>query len=680
MPLHILPELGQVALILSLLVALLQSLLPLFGAQRGIASWMAVARPAAFAQLALIALAYAILTHAFLVQDFSLRYVAANSNTLLPMSYRYSAVWGAHEGSLLLWVMILSGWSAAVAAFSRHLPNAVTARVLGTMGLVSVGFLAFMLFTSNPFERVLPAAAEGRDLNPLLQDFGLIVHPPMLYMGYVGFVVPFAFAIAALLDRNVSSAETVAGWLRWTRPWTNVAWGFLTLGIALGSWWAYYELGWGGWWFWDPVENASFMPWLAGAALLHSQATTEKRGSFRSWTLLLAIAAFSLSLLGTFLVRSGVLTSVHSFAADPSRGVFILAFLALVVGGSLLLYALRAPDDSQTAKPFVASSRETLLLANNLLLTAACAMVLLGTLYPLLADALELGKISVGPPYFSLLFIVLMAPLVLLLPFGPLTRWQREEPGRPLRMLAPWFVLALVGGAVAFFQAPQGPWKTAAGVAGALWVAAGTLRFVWQRLRSQGGRLTAEMLGMSLAHFGIAVFLVGALLIEAQQQVREVAMTPGQTLTLGRDSFRLVDVDRVQGPNYVATRAAVDVFRDDDKVTTLHPEKREYASGGQVMTEAGIRPGVTRDLFVALGEPLGNGAWAVRVHIKPFVRWVWVGALLMALGGFVTAFDKRFRARRRALVPADASPADARPANAPSHGAPMTTALAETAP
>ena len=651
MPLHILPELGQIALILALLIVGLQSTLPLLGAHRGIDAWMAVARPAVFAQLALVALAYAILTHAFLAQDFSLRYVVANSNSLLPVGYRYSAVWGAHEGSLLLWSLILAVWSAAVAAFSRHLPAPVMARVLGVMGMVSLGFLAFMIFTSNPFERVLPAAVEGRDLNPLLQDFGLIVHPPMLYMGYVGFAVPFAFAIAALLDRSPSSADSVAVWLRWTRPWTNVAWGCLTLGIALGSWWAYYELGWGGWWFWDPVENASFMPWLAGAALLHSQATTEKRGSFRSWTLLLAIAAFSLSLLGTFLVRSGVLTSVHSFAADPSRGVFILIFLGLVVGGSLLLYALRAPDDTHTAKPFTGASRETLLLLNNLLLTAACAMVLLGTLYPLLADALDLGKISVGPPYFSLLFIILMTPLVLLLPLGPLTRWQREEPSRPLRMLAPWAALALIAGAIAYFQAPQGPWKTAAGVAGALWVAFGTLRFVWQRLRSQGGRLTAEMTGMVLAHMGIAVFLVGALLIEAQQQMREIAMQPGQTLTLGRDSFRFDGVERLQGPNYIASRGTVEVFRDDRRVTTLHPEKREYMSGGQVMTEAGIRPGITRDLFVALGEPLGNGAWAVRVHIKPFVRWVWIGALLMALGGFVTACDKRFRAKRRERAP-----------------------------
>ena len=643
---HLLPEFGQIALILALLISLLLSTLPLIGAQRGLAPWMAIARPAAWAQLALVGVAFAILTWAFVAQDFSVRYVATNSNSLLPMMYRYSAVWGAHEGSLLLWALILAAWTAAVAAFSKSLPQPVVARVLGVMGIVSLGFLAFLIFTSNPFERVLPAAAEGRDLNPLLQDFGLIVHPPMLYMGYVGFAVPFAFAIAALLDRNASKPEMVAGWLRWTRPWTNVAWAFLTLGIALGSWWAYYELGWGGWWFWDPVENASFMPWLAGAALLHSQAITEKRGSFRSWTLLLAIATFSLSLLGTFLVRSGVLTSVHAFAADPGRGLFILIFLGLIVGASLLLYALRADD--APGKPFASQSRETLLLLNNVFLTAACAMVLIGTLYPLLLDAIgSEHKISVGPPYFSLLFIVLMLPIVLLVPLGPLLKWQRDSVAKPLRLLLPWLGVALICGAIAYFQAPQGPLKTAAGVAGALWVGLGTLRFVSQRLRSAGGRLTAEMTGMALAHFGIAVFLIGALLVEAQVQQREIAMKPGETLTLGRDSFRFVGVEQLQGPNYMASRGTVEIFRDDKPVTTLHPEKREYASGGQVMTEAAIRPGVTRDLFVALGEPLGGNAWAVRVHVKPYIRWVWAGALLMALGALVTAVDRRFRRTRK---------------------------------
>ena len=640
----LLPELGHVALALALLVALVQAFLPLLGAQRGLAPLMAVARPAAYLQLALVGLAFAILSRAFAAGDFSLRYVAENSNSLLPMVYRYTAVWGAHEGSLLLWALVLALWTAAVAAFSRALPLPVVARVLGVMGVVAVGFLAFLIFTSNPFERLLPAAAEGRDLNPLLQDPGLIVHPPMLYAGYVGFAVPFAFAIAALLEGRID-----AQWLRWTRPWTNVAWAFLTIGIALGSWWAYYELGWGGWWFWDPVENASFMPWLAGAALLHSQAVTEKRGSFGGWTLLLAIAAFSLSLLGTFLVRSGVLTSVHAFAADPTRGLFVLVFLGIVIGGSLLLYALRAPDADANAKPFAAASRETLLLVNNLLLATACAMVLLGTLYPMLADALDLGKISVGPPYFAMMFLLLMAPLVALVPFGPLTRWQREDIGTPLRMLAPWALLAVVAGIAAFVLAPQGGWKTAAGVLGAAWVGFGTLRFLVTRWTQPGARLTREMLGMSLAHFGIAVFLVGALLVEGLNQQRETAVRPGGQVAIGGDCFVLRGIEHHEGPNYTSDRATVDVLAGcRDKVATLHPEKRRYAAGGQVMTEVGLLPGVTRDLYVALGEPLGDDAWALRVHVKPFVRWIWAGALLMALGGLVTATDRRFRQPARA--------------------------------
>ncbi len=636
-----LPELGQIALILALLVAVLQALLPLAGAQRGKANWMAVARPAAFAQLFLVLAAFVVLTIAFVTQDFSVKYVAQNSNSLLPLVYRYTAVWGSHEGSLLLWALVLAIWTAAVAEFSRALPEKVIARVLGVMGIIAVGFLAFLIFTSNPFIRLLPSPGEGRDLNPLLQDPGMIIHPPMLYVGYVGFAVPFAFAIAALLDGNVD-----ARWLRWTRPWTNIAWGFLTAGIALGSWWAYYELGWGGWWFWDPVENASFMPWLVGAALLHSQAVTEKRGTFRGWTLLLAIAAFSLSLLGTFLVRSGVLTSVHAFAADPTRGLFVLIFLGLVIGGSLLLYALRvqglADSETDSRGSFAASSRETLLLTNNVLLTSACGMVLLGTLYPLLADALGMGKISVGPPYFGMLFVLLMTPLVLLVPFGPLTRWQREQVSKPLSMLLPWAVLALVLAVIAYFMAPQGQWKTAAGIFAAAWVALGTLRFVWTRVRSNG-RFTPEMLGMTLAHFGIAVFLVGALLVEALNVQRELALKAGQTVEVGRYGFRFEGVDEVRGPNYLSDRGHVQVLRNDRPLTLLHPEKRAYASGGQVMTEAGIRPGLFGDVYVALGDRLGDDAWAVRVHIKPFVRWIWLGAALMALGGFVTAADKRFR-------------------------------------
>ncbi|CAN7383303.1 heme lyase CcmF/NrfE family subunit [Pseudoxanthomonas sp. LjRoot143] len=640
-----LPEIGQIALILALLVAILQSVLPLAGAHRNKAAWMEVARPAAYAQVWLLTLAFIALTAAFVQQDFSVKYVAGNSNSLLPMVYRYTAVWGSHEGSLLLWALVLALWTGAVALFSRSLPEVVMARVLGVMGVVTVGFLAFLIFTSNPFVRLLPSPGEGRDLNPLLQDPGMIIHPPLLYVGYVGFVVPFAFAIAALLDGHVD-----ARWLRWTRPWTNVAWGFLTLGIALGSWWAYYELGWGGWWFWDPVENASFMPWLVGAALIHSQAVTEKRGVFRGWTLLLAIAAFSLSLLGTFLVRSGVITSVHAFAADPTRGVFILIFLGIVIGSSLLLYALRAPqlaDADGEKRYFSASSRETLLLANNLLLTAACAMVLLGTLYPLIADALDLGKISVGPPYFSLLFIVLMAPLVALVPFGPLTKWQRDTPGKLMAMLLPWAGLALVLAAIAYFMAPQGKLKAAAGILGAAWVGLGTLRFIWQRLRANG-RFTPEMLGMTLAHTGIAVFLVGALLVEALNVQRELAVKPGQTVEVGRWGFHFQGVDETQGPNYLSDRGHVQVLRDGKPVVLLHPEKRAYASGGQVMTEAGIKPGFLGDVFVAIGEPLGNGAWALRVHIKPFIRWIWLGAALMALGGFVTAADRRFRNHKKA--------------------------------
>ncbi|MEK0265433.1 heme lyase CcmF/NrfE family subunit [Stenotrophomonas rhizophila] len=634
-----LPELGQILLVTALLMALLQTVLPLWGAHRGRATWMAVARPAAYAQLALLLGAFGVLTAAFVTQDFSVRYVAENSNSLLPLAYRYSAVWGAHEGSLLLWALVLALWCGAVALWSKRLPAEVSARVLGVLGIISIGFLAFLIFTSNPFARLLPAPLEGRDLNPLLQDPGLIIHPPMLYIGYVGFAVPFAFAIAALLEGRVD-----ARWLRWTRPWTNVAWGFLTIGIALGSWWAYYELGWGGWWFWDPVENASFMPWLAGAALIHSQAVTEKRGSFASWTLLLAIAAFALSLLGTFLVRSGVLTSVHSFAADPSRGTFILIFLALVIGGALLLYALRAGalTSEDPRRGFLPTSRETLLLANNLLLAAACGMVLLGTLYPLLADALGLGKVSVGPPYFGTLFVVLMAPLVALLPFGPLVNWQRDQASRRLAMLAPWAGLALLLGVIAYFMAPQGALKTAAGVTGAAWVAFGTARFVWTRLRGNG-RFTAEMVGMLLAHGGVAVFLAGALLVEALNVQREVALAPGQSLVVGSYEVRFEGVDHQQGPNYVADRGHLRVLQHDRELALLHPEKRLYASGGQVMTEAGIHARLNGDVYVALGESLGNNAWAVRVHIKPFVRWIWLGALLMALGGFVTAADRRFR-------------------------------------
>jgi cytochrome c-type biogenesis protein CcmF len=634
----VLPELGQVALILALLLALLLGTMPLVGAQRGNHAWMLTARPLAYGQLLFIAAAYGFLTYAFVVHDFSVTYVAGNSNSLLPTLYQYPAVWGAHEGSLLLWVLILGVWTMAVAVFSKKLPQPVVARVLAVMGWISVGFLSFLIFTSNPFARLLPAAQEGNDMNPLLQDPGMIFHPPLLYTGYVGFAVAFAFAIAALIDGNVN-----VQWVRWARPWTNVAWGFLTWGICLGSFWAYYELGWGGWWFWDPVENASFMPWLVGLALLHSQAVTEKRGSFRSWTLLLAIAAFSLSLLGTFLVRSGVLTSVHAFASDPRRGLFILTFLAIVIGGSLLLFAFRAPKEEK-GQPFVAFSRETLLLANNLLLSAAASMILLGTLYPLLAEALGLGKISVGSPYFGLLFTLLMAPLVLLVPFGPLTRWQREQPGKPLRILAPWALLALAAGLVAFFSWPGGTIKTAAACVAVLWLTLGTLRFVRERFAQAQGRFTAEMIGMCLAHVGLAVFFFGVMVTESTSVEKDVAAKPGQHFQLRGYDFRFDGAEGVKGPNYQADRGTIVVSHGDRVINTMHPEKRAYVSGGSIMTETAIDGSPFRDIYVAMGDPLGaDGSWALRLHVKPFVHWIWVGALMMAFGAFVVTIDKRFR-------------------------------------
>jgi len=635
-----LPELGQILLLAALLLSLLLGTLPLWGAQRSNNALMSSARPLSYALLAAVVCSYALLTYAFEVHDFSVAYVAKNSNSLLPPLYQASAVWGAHEGSLLLWVMILCAWITAVALKSRALPQTVVARVLSVMGWIAFGFLAFTVFTSNPFERLLPAAIEGHDLNPLLQDPGLIFHPPLLYLGYVGFSVAFAFAIAALIDGRID-----AQWIKWARPWTNAAWGFLTLGIALGSFWAYYELGWGGWWFWDPVENASFMPWLVGAALIHSQAVTEKRGSFSSWTLLLAIAAFSLSLLGTFLVRSGVLTSVHAFASDPERGMFILAFLCLVVGGSLALFAWRTPKEF--GKPFHWQSRESLLLINNLLLTAACAMVLLGTLYPLLAEALDMGKISVGPPYFGKLFLVLMAPMVLLIPFGPLSRWQSDSLGNVARVLMPWLVLAALVALVALFKAPQHPIKTALAFFSVFWITLGTLRFVWQRLRQAQSRFTAEMSGMILAHTGVAVFCFGALMAEALSTEKDVAAKPGQSFEIGAYRFLFQGVQELPGPNFVAQRGAIQVFDGERMLTTLYPEKRQYASGGSIMTEADMQGGISRDLYVALGEPLdANGGWALRLHVKPFIRWIWFGALMMALGAFLVMFDKRFKNRR----------------------------------
>ncbi|MCX7897130.1 MAG: heme lyase CcmF/NrfE family subunit [Rhodocyclaceae bacterium] len=638
------PELGHFALILALFTALVQGTLPLYGAQRGHAQWMALARPAALAVFLLVSVAYLALTWAFYVNDFSVLYVAGHSNTRLPLMYRLAAVWGGHEGSLLLWLLMLAGWSLAVALFSRRLPTAMVARVLAVLGLVMAGLLAFVLLTSNPFERLLPAAEEGRSLNPLLQDPGLVFHPPLLYMGYVGLSVAFAFAISALIAGQLDAA-----WARWSRPWTTVAWIFLTLGIALGSWWAYYELGWGGWWFWDPVENASFMPWLIATALIHSLAVTEKRGSFKNWTVLLAIAAFSLSLLGTFLVRSGVLTSVHAFATDPKRGVFILILLAVVIGSSLLLYATRAPQVSLGGR-FALLSRETMLLVNNVLLVVACGAVLLGTLYPLVVDALGLGKISVGPPYFNTVFVPLMLPLLFLVAIGPVLRWKRAEPRELLRPLLLPAVAALVSAALLPWLA--GAWRM--GVAWALglavWIATA---IVWQSIdRLRKGMPTASWWGMQIAHFGIAVFVVGVTMVSSYEEERDVKMSPGEVVTVGGHTFKFLGVSEAEGPNYVAAVGTFELYKDGKRLRLLHPEKRHYDSSAMPMTEAAIDAGFTRDVYVSLGEPLADGAWAVRVYYKPFVDWIWGGCLLMAIGGAIAASDRRYRIAVRRATPA----------------------------
>ncbi|WP_418319423.1 heme lyase CcmF/NrfE family subunit [Piscinibacter sakaiensis] len=645
------PELGHLALWLALGVSLVQGIVPLVGAQRGRSDLMAIARPSAQALFALIAFAFLCLIASFARNDFSVYNVAANSNTALPLHFRIAASWGSHEGSMLLWLLMQSGWAWAVAQFSRHLPRPVVARILAVMGLLSVGFLLFVLMTSNPFDRLSPMPIDGRDLNPLLQDPGMIFHPPMLYMGYVGFSVAFAFAVAALIGGNLD-----AQWARWTRPWTTVAWAFLTVGIALGSWWAYYELGWGGWWFWDPVENASFMPWLVGTALIHSLAVTEKRGSFKSWTVLLAILAFSLSLLGTFLVRSGVLSSVHSFATDPARGLFILVFLALTVGASLALYAWRAPTVGIGAR-FALVSRETMLLANNVLLVVATAAVLLGTLYPLILDALGLGKISVGPPYFDTVFVPLMAPLVFLMGIGPLTRWKQAELpelGQRLRWAAVVAVVAAIGAA---WASGSFTWMSAFGLLLAFWIIASLAVDVWDRIRPAGGvranmlhrmrQIPRAMVGMMLAHAGVAVFIIGVTMVKTHEIERDVKMNVGETTSAAGLVFTFRGVVNGTGPNYDAARGHVEISRDGRKLYDLYPEKRIYRVQQMPMTEAAIVTRLTRDLYVSLGEPVDDGAWIVRVYVKPFVGWIWGGCVLMALGGLLAITDRRYRVRAR---------------------------------
>ena len=646
------PELGQVALLLAFAAALIVAIVPLAGAARGRADWMSLARPTAQAHFVLVAIAFVCLASSFVRDDFSVLYVASNSNSALPLAYRIAGVWGGHEGSLLLWLMMLSIWMLAVARFSRHLPQAVVARILAVMGMISVGFLMFMLTTSNPFERLFPVPADGNDLNPLLQDPGMVAHPPMLYMGYVGFSVAFAFAVAALLGGNLD-----ATWARWTRPWTTAAWTFLTIGIMLGSMWAYYVLGWGGWWFWDPVENASFMPWLAGTALIHSLAVTEKRGAFKSWTVLLAIVAFSLSLLGTFLVRSGVLSSVHAFATDPRRGLFILVFLAVVIGGSLTLYAWRAPRVGLGAR-FGLVSRETLLLGNNVCFVVAMLSVLLGTLYPLLLDALGMGKLSVGAPYFDTVFVPLMVPVVFLMGVGPLARWRDAQVLDLARRLRWAGAGAVVAALLTSWLAGRVSLPATLGFLMTFWIVGSVLTDLWERARPDGQGLAGSlrrlrllpraMVGMLVAHLGVAAFAFGVSMVKTYAQERDVQMQIGDTTELSGYVFTFRGTKDVQGPNYDGIRGEMDVTRDGRDVVVLHPEKRIYRVQKNPMTEAAIDPGMTRDLYVSIGDQNPDGSWVVHLYFKPFVDWIWGGCLLMAIGGALALSDRRYRATQRA--------------------------------
>jgi cytochrome c-type biogenesis protein CcmF len=636
----VIPEIGHFALILALSLALLQGILPLVGAHRNEVAMMSTARTAAVGQLVFVVVAYACLTWAFLHDDFSVAYVANHSQLALPVMYKVSAVWGGHEGSVLLWILILVCWTVAVGRYSRSLPDRFIARVIGVLGLLSTGFLLFALLTSNPFDRLSMPPADGADLNPLLQDPGMAIHPPLLYVGYVGFSVAFAFAVAAMISGNLDLK-----WAKWTRPWTTMAWMFLTLGIALGSWWAYYELGWGGWWFWDPVENASFMPWLVGTALIHSLAVAEKRGLFISWTLLLAIAAFSLSLLGTFLVRSGIIVSVHAFATDPARGVFILSFLGVVIMSALALYAWRAPS-LDTDAGFKPNSRETYLLLNNVLLVIAATVVFIGTLAPLVFEVLGAGKISIGPPWFNIAFLIPMLPLVFLMGIGMHTAWRHEPrnllAGR-LRMIA---VAAIVLGILipGLLYGRFGV-MVSVGVIAAFWVMGAALIDPvrsWRRAEGSA-RITPAVLGTSIAHFGVGLFIIGVTVVSAFNVETDMSMRPGETLEVAGHSFELRELSEVQGPNYSAIEGVVEIRRDGDFIAEIRPQKRQYLVQTNWMTEAGIQVHWNKDLFVALGDQLGNNTWSVRIQYKPMIRFIWVGALVMALGGLIAVSDRRYR-------------------------------------
>ena len=646
------PELGQFSLILALCMAIVQTALPVTGILLRMPSWLATAKFAAQAQLFFLVLSFICLTYAFITHDFSVKYVVQNSNTALPFMYRIAAVWGAHEGSLLLWVLILAVWTTGVAVFSRDVPNEFLSRVLAVLGVVSIGFLLFLILTSNPFARIIPAAVEGRDLNPLLQDPGLVVHPPMLYMGYVGFSVAFAFAVAALISGRLDAA-----WARWSKPWTNLAWIFLTLGIALGSWWAYYELGWGGWWFWDPVENASFMPWLVGTALIHSLSATEKRGLFKAWTVLLAMMAFALSLIGAFLVRSGVLTSVHAFATDPSRGVFLLILICLVIGGSLAIYGWRAPSIRSTGS-YAMVSREAGFLVNNIFLVSAAATILLGTLYPLILDALGMGKVSVGPPYFNSVFIPLTLPLAVMAGMGAMARWKRDRFNRLMSRLWPAFGISIVLGlGLPLLAEGQYEWLAAVGLTVAIWTASSTATGMLDRVRNRSNKLQALLRqprgiwGMTIAHLGIAVFVVGVTMVSVYESEKDLRMAPGDSYELGGYTFRFEGVEQKPVANYIAFIGTVEVLDNGRHITNLFPEKRSYPIQSDPMTEAGISPGLIRDFYVSLGEPLDQtGTWSLRVHIKPFVRWIWLGAIFMAFGALIAAMDQRLRSRAAVKV------------------------------
>jgi cytochrome c-type biogenesis protein CcmF len=672
------PELGHLALILALVLALAQGCFGIIGAQRCDLAWMGSVRGIAYGQFVFVVVSFGCLMYSFAVSDFSLAYVAQNSNTHLPLIYKLGAVWGAHEGSLLLWILILNVWTAAVARFSRRLPPELISRVLGVMGWISVGFLLFSLLTSDPFLRLLPAPAQGRDLNPILQDPALMLHPPMLYMGYVGMSVAFAFAIAALIGGKMDAV-----WARWSRPWTTVAWLFLTAGITLGSWWSYYELGWGGWWFWDPVENASFMPWLAGTALIHSLAVTEKRGAFKSWTALLAIITFSLSLLGTFLVRSGVLVSVHSFALDPKRGVFVLGLIGVVMAVAFTLYALRAPALRQSGGGFKPFSRETFLLLNNILLAVAAAAVLVGTLYPLALDALGLGRISVGPPYFNRVFLPLIVPLFVLVGIGPYVNWKRGQGARlRSRLAAPAAIAVGAGILTAFIGWAAIPWPAVAGVALGVWVVASALVEPVRRLRQRRAsgrslRVPRHILGMSLAHLGAGLVVLGITVTSTMSVVKNVSVKPGETVNAAGYAFRFDGVHQVNGPNYTATQGAVTVTDSAGKpVTVLRPGKRTYVADRTTTTEAAIDDGLFHDLYVALGDSLGGGAWSLRIQYKPMVRFIWLGGLVMALGGLLALSDRRYRVKARRHAEVGVPSADgARPSDGLGEGG--TPALAE---